>query len=138
MVLQTHFCFVFGYHILKWVTKRPLNHEINLAAHISNFLYRQKLWARLVSLFEQQFSYFKHTYTLFHPHVFKKNYKNLISNYSTKHLLQIWVRIKPWLAWNNFHINKPTYFTIQLIFAIIYESYCIFLYYLWVKLYYFS
>ena len=38
------FFFVFGYYILKWVIKRSLNREINLTAHISNFLCRQKLW----------------------------------------------------------------------------------------------
>ena len=69
------FFFVFGYYILKWVIKRSLNREINLIAHISNFLCRQKLWTRLISLFEQQFSYFKHTYTPFHLHVFEKTTK---------------------------------------------------------------
>ena len=32
-----HIFSVFGHYILKWVTKRSLNREINLAAHISNF-----------------------------------------------------------------------------------------------------
>ena len=42
---------------------------------------------RLVSLFEQQFSHFKHTNTYFYtfsPTRISKNYKNLISNYYTK------------------------------------------------------
>ena len=45
--------------------------------------------ARLVPLFEQQFSYFKYIYTHFFIYTYlkklQKNYKNLISNYFTKH-----------------------------------------------------